>query len=250
MKNLIIKLFGLISLIFFSDPPSFDRFVWLKAHLKSGSFRTLDAGCGSGTFTLYAAKVGNEALGISFDKRNNIVAQERAKLLGIQNVNFIEWDLRNLSQLSNDIGLFDQIICFETIEHIMEDRKLTSALSKLLNVGGRILLTAPYKYYNHLFTDHLSEYEDGGHVRWGYTHKEIGDIFADAGLDLEVKEYISGFFSQQICNLQRILSFVFGEFLSWLIVFPLRLLQSIDAPVTKLLNYPYLSIAVIGIKKK
>ncbi|MBI3590056.1 MAG: methyltransferase domain-containing protein [Candidatus Melainabacteria bacterium] len=221
MKNAIIKLFGLTSLVLFGDPPSFDRFIWLKKYLKPGFLRTLDAGCGSGTFTLYAAKLGNDALGISFDKRNNSVAQERAMLLGIQNANFIEWDLRNLSSLSNDIGLFDQIICFETIEHIKEDCKLLSALSKLLNPGGRILLTAPYKYYNHLFTDKVSEYEDGGHVRWGYTHEEMGDIFTDAGLELETKEYISGFFSQQICNLQRILSFVFGD-LSWFMVFPLR----------------------------
>ena len=249
MKNTIIKLFGLTSLVFFGDPPSFDRFVWLKNHIQSGPLRTLDAGCGSGTFTLYAAKLGNDALGISFDKRNNTTAQGRAKLLGIQSAHFIERDLRNLSELSNDIGSFDQIICFETIEHIMEDRKLIFALSKLLNPGGRILLTAPYKYYNHLFTDKLSEYEDGGHVRWGYTHEEISDIFTDAGLELEIKEYISGFFSQQICNLQRILSFVFGG-LSWFMVFPLRILQLIDPIVTKLSGYPYLSIGVIGVKKK
>ncbi len=118
MKNIIIKLVGLTSLVFFSALPSFDRFIWLRNHLQSGPFRTLDAGCGSGTFTFYAAKLGNDAVGISFDKRNNSTAQERAKLLGIQNAKFIEWDLRNLSELSNDIGLFDQIICFETPEEL------------------------------------------------------------------------------------------------------------------------------------
>lgn len=249
MKNTIIKLFGLIPLVLFCDPTSFDRFIWLRNHLQSGPFRTLDAGCGSGTFTLYAAKLGNDAVGISFDKRNNSTAQERAKLLGIQNAKFIEWDLRNLSELSNDIGLFDQIICFETIEHIMDDRKLIFEFSRLLNSGGCILLTAPYKYYNHLFGDKLSEVEDGGHVRWGYTHEEIKNIFADCDIEIEVQEYISGFIPQRLCNLERILSKFVGR-LAWLIVFPLRVFTWLDKPLTWVLRYPYFSIGVVGIKRK
>ena len=48
LKNTIIKLLGLNLLVFFGDPPAFDRFIWLKRYLKVGPFRILDAGCGSG----------------------------------------------------------------------------------------------------------------------------------------------------------------------------------------------------------
>lgn len=249
MQSIIIKLFGLTPLMFFGDPSSFDRFVWLKKHLHPGLFRTLDAGCGSGALTMYAAKIGNETLGISFDERNTKIAMKRAQILGMKNVKFIQHDLRFLSEIVNDIGLFDQIICFETIEHIMDDQKLIADFSQLLKTDGQLLLTAPYKYYKHLIGDKLSDKEDGGHVRWGYTHEEIRVIFSNNGLEIGLENYVSGFISQQICNLQRILSFVFGK-LSWFIVFPLRVLQLIDNPITKLLGYPYLSIGVIGVKKK
>ena len=168
----------------------------------------------------------------------------------MRNANFLQWDLKVLSQLKDEIGLFDQIICFETIEHIMDDRKLIFDLSKLLNPGGRILLTTPYKYYNHLFGDKLSEYEDGGHVRWGYTHEEIKDIFVKCDIEIEVQEYIGGFIPQQLCNLERILSKSINSKFAWLIVFPLRIFNYIDRPITRVLKYPYLSIGVVGIKRK
>lgn len=248
MKNIIIRLFGLNALSFFGDPPGFDRFQWFKHHVKHGSLRTLDAGCGSGTFTLYASSVGNDAVGISFEKQNIEVAKERAKILNIENVKFLHNDLKDLAKISNEIGLFDQIICFETIEHIKDDEKTILNLSNLLKSQGRLLLTVPYKYYHHLLGDKLSEEEDGGHVRWGYTHKEIRDIFTKCNLDVEIEDYVSGFISQQICNVQRFLSIFLGK-LSWFVVFPLRIFLCLDGLVTRVLNYPYLSIGVIGVKR-
>jgi len=84
--------------------------------LPNKKIKVLDAGCGSGALTIYAAKRGNNAVGISFDKRNNDVAKERASLLGISTASFITYDLRKLDELSSKLGKFDQIICFETIE--------------------------------------------------------------------------------------------------------------------------------------
>ena len=248
MKDLIIKLLGLKIIRFFGDLPSYDRWRWLKSNLRTGSLRTLDAGCGSGTFTMYAASIGNEAIGISFESSNIEKAQHRAKLLGLNNIQFISYDLKNLSSISNNIGLFDQVICFETIEHIMDDHKLIADISALIKPGGRLLLTTPYKYYRHLIGDKISEIEDGGHVRWGYTFDEVSTIFSNCALKVEMRDYLSGFVSQQICNFQRILSFVFGPF-SWFIAFPFRLLLLFDKPITKVLNYPYLCIAIVGLKE-
>jgi 2-polyprenyl-3-methyl-5-hydroxy-6-metoxy-1,4-benzoquinol methylase len=207
----------------------------------------LDAGCGSGAYALYAAVIGNEVLGLSFDQRNTEVARTRASILGI-NARFLEVDLKDLSKVVEELGLFDQIICFETIEHIMDDHRLMADLSSLLIPGGRLLLTTPFKYYRRLFGDKLSTSEDGGHVRWGYTHEEIRRLFDQYGLETQVEEYISGFVSQQVTNLQRILSRVLG-ILAWAITFPLRVLRWTDKPLTRVLGYPYLSIGVIGVKR-
>jgi len=215
--------------------------------------RTLDAGCGSGAFTMYAAKIGNEAVGISFDERNNKVAEDRAKFLKIQNIRFITGDLRKLDELKNNLGNFDQIICFETIEHILNDQKLVKDFSDILKPGGRLLITAPYKYYNkHLLRDDkipLSVCEDGGHVRWGYTHEEIANIFNSANLVIKEREYISGVISQSLVALYRILQSKINYKIAWLIVFPLRIFVILDPLITKLFKFPYLSIGAVGIKK-
>jgi len=249
--NILVKLIGHPATILHGDTAVFDRWWWLKKYLKSGNLRTLDAGCGSGAFTMYAAKIGNEAIGISFDQRNDRVAAERAKILGISNVSFIQGDLRKLDEMSEVLKKFDQIICFETIEHILDDEKLIKDFSSLLNPSGRLLLTAPYKYYKHLYGDdktQLSTYEDGGHVRWGYTHEEMADLLKKFDFEIKVTEYITGYLSQQLINLQRILGEINPK-LAWLIIFPLRIFQFFDPVITKITNYPSLSIGIVAVKR-
>ncbi len=81
MNNLLVRILGWKATVLHGDPSSFDRWIWLKRHLSRGPLRTLDAGCGSGAYTMYAAKIGNKAFGISSSERANHVTQERAKIL-------------------------------------------------------------------------------------------------------------------------------------------------------------------------
>ncbi len=247
-NNLLVKILGWKATVLHGDPSSFDRWIWLKRHLSPGPLRTLDAGCGSGAYTMYAARIGNEALGISCEERSTEVARERANILGITNVSFVTADLRHLDKKSNLIGKFNQIICFETIEHVLNDKKLLIDLSNILEIGGKLLLTAPYKNHKALLYESLSTSEDGGHVRWGYSYEEIRHLFQEAGLEMTTEEYVSGFITQKLMDLMRFLDRVHQKF-AWVVTFPLRLLQIFDAPITRLLNYPYLSIGMIGIKK-
>ena len=251
-KNILVKIIGYTATVIHGDSAVFDRWIWLRRNLNGGPLRTLDAGCGSGAFAMYAAKRGNMALGISFDERNNKAAKERASLLSIKNIDFITGDLRKLDELADKIGLFDQIICFETIEHIFGDEKLVKDFFGLLKPGGRLILTAPYKhYYKHLVGDDkglLSTREDGGHVRWGYTHEEIENIFKKAGFVMEKKEYATGIISQLLIALYRFLVINVNHKVAWLVILPLRLLTVFDPLVMKLFNFSYLSIAVVGKK--
>ncbi|MGH7934815.1 MAG: hypothetical protein ACREQN_16860, partial [Candidatus Binataceae bacterium] len=66
-ENALVRLLGWRATVLHGDPMTLDRWRWLKRHLRAGRLRTLDAGCGSGAFTMYAAKIGNEAVGITFD---------------------------------------------------------------------------------------------------------------------------------------------------------------------------------------
>jgi len=252
MINILVKLIGYPATILHGDAAVFDRYRWLKKNLLSGPLRTLDAGCGSGAFTMYAAKIGNEAVGISFDKRNNKVAAERAKILNIPNVNFVDGDLRKLDEMFEVLGKFDQIICFETIEHILNDKKLIKDFFSLLKSGGKLFLTTPYKYYRPLYgedKDKVSIYEDGGHVRYGYTHEEMADLLKKFGFEIKSLEYVSGYFSQQLINIERFLASKINPKLAWLFVLPLRISSFLDLFGGKIIKYPYLSIGVIAVKK-
>lgn len=248
MSDLLVRVLGWPATVLHGDPQVYARWTWCRRRLQPGPIKVLDAGCGSGAFTMAAARRGNDALGLSFDERNNAIAAERARTLGLTNVRFETADLRRLDSLAPALGTFDEVLCTEVIEHIMDDRKLVRDLAALLKPGGRLLLTTPNKDYRPLVGDVHSTVEDGGHVRWGYSHGEIRALLDGAGIDVVEESWNSGIISQQLTNLTRLLSRVDPRF-AWAAVFPLRVLTLIDEPLTKLLSYPYFSIAVVGIKR-
>jgi 2-polyprenyl-3-methyl-5-hydroxy-6-metoxy-1,4-benzoquinol methylase len=253
MENLLVRFLGWPATILHGDTTVFDRWKWLSENLESGTKRTLDAGCGTGAFTLYAAKIGNEALGISFNKRNMEVAQERAKLMGLTNVKFIEGDLRELDKILATIGTFDQVLCFETVEHLLNDQKLLNDIARCMKPGARLLLTTPYKGHRPVIgesTDpnYLSQVEDGGHVRYGYSEEELKKLVSSAGLKLQKFDFVSGFLSQKLYNLGCRLDSVIPHKLVWALTFPLRSLVVLDPVITSLLKYPGLSIALVATK--
>jgi len=248
MNNLLVRVMGWRATVLHGDPCVFDRWGWLSHHLLPGSLRTLEVGCGSGAFSSYASIIGNCAVGISHDESSNSRARARAEMLHLRNIEFITLDVAALHALVARLGKFDQVMCLETIEHIEEDKKLVSDLSFALKPGGRLLLTTPFKYYRRLLGDRLSETQDGGHVRWGYTPQEMKALFEENELRVVAQEYLSGFVSQQLTNAMRLLSRA-STMAAWAAIFPLRVFQVLDPLLTNLIGYPYLSIAVVGVKQ-
>jgi SAM-dependent methyltransferase len=249
-KNLTIvlfKMFGLKIFMLYGDPLIYDRWKFLRKYLLSGNYRTLDVGSGSGFFTIYAAAIGNTSIGISIDEHNNQAGRDLAEFLKIKNLKILDADLRDLERLSNDIGFFDQIICFETIEHVKDDEKLILGMSRILKPGGRLILTTPNKNYKPLIFDEISECEDGGHVRWGYTVDELSGLLKRYGIRIIYYSYISGLISQKIANFDRRL-IKCNYWLRLIIVTFFRLFMIFDELFTRITKYPYLSIGVVGIK--
>lgn len=250
MERIALRIFGIYPLLLVGDPGVWDRWVWLRKNLLRGNVRTLDAGCGSGGFSLGAARLGNVVVGLSFDERNNSAASNRSRILGLENqTHFFKQDLRRLAEVSPRLGLFEQIICCETIEHIKGDSQLLKDFSRILSPGGRLLLTAPYKFYRRLPGDSISDIENGGHVRWGYTHDEMKTLLAGAGLKLWEAGYVTGVISQLIIRLERVISFKVPHRIVWVLLFPLRAFTILDPILTGLLHYPRLSIGVVAVKE-
>jgi cyclopropane fatty-acyl-phospholipid synthase-like methyltransferase len=250
MLDTLLRVFGWRFLLITGDPCVLDRWLWLRTRLRRGRLRTFDAGSGNGAFSVFAAHVGNEVVAASFSESEQESGRERAATLGVRDVDFRIIDLRELESLRNDLGTFDQIICLETIEHIGDDEGLVKSLAAMLRPGGRILLSTPFDRHRPLYTEDLnpSPAEDGSHVRYGYSRERLAEIFAAAGLEVDEESFVSGVVSQKSTDLMRWLSARVGLLGAWLLVLPLRLLVTLDAPLSRLLRYPYLSVALCAVK--
>jgi hypothetical protein len=92
--------------------------------------------------------------------------------------------------------------------------------------------------------------EDGRHVRRGYTEAMLNELCDLSGLKIEKYSFCSGFLSQKITRLQRILS-GFHPALGWLVILPLRILPPIfDKYFTRLINWPFYSICLEAYKPR
>jgi SAM-dependent methyltransferase len=246
MNDLLVRLFGWRALTVQGDPLVGDRWRWLRRHMTPGPIRTLDAGCGNGAFSFAAARRGNRVVGLTFSDDEVRKCTRRAALLGLPNAEFRPFDLRKLDE-AGDLGTFDQVIALEVIEHILNDAKFVADLAARLNPGGRLLLSTPYKHYRRLYREWLSETEDGGHVRWGYTHEELRALFTAAGLVVEREDYLCGVVSQHVTNLMRVLDRVHPR-VAWAVALPFRPLIALDGPLTRTSRYPWMTVAVVGRK--
>jgi SAM-dependent methyltransferase len=251
MPDVLLRVFGWRFLLITGDPCVLDRWLWLRRYLRRGSLRTFDAGCGNGGFSIFAASVGNEVVAASFSSSEQESARRRAAMLGVTGIDFRIIDLRELEDHRSALGMFDQIICLETIEHVTDDEGLVKSLTAMLNPGGQILLSTPFDAHHPLYTEDRepSPTEDGSHVRYGYSQERLSQIADAAGLDGASEGFISGVVSQKLTDLMRRSSARVGLFPAWIILFPLRVLVLLDAPLSRILHYPNLSVALCAIKR-
>jgi SAM-dependent methyltransferase len=250
MFDFLLRIFGWRFLLITGDPCVLDRWMWLRRQLRTGGLRTFDAGCGNGGFSIFAAHVGNEVVAASFAASDQESARRRAEILGVEGIDFRVIDLRELEDHRGELGEFDQIICLETIEHIADDESVVKSLAAMLRPGGRMLLSTPFDRHRPLYTEdpRPSPVEDGSHVRYGYSQERLRQIAASAGLEVEDERLVSGVVSQKLTDLMRRLSARTGLLGAWLVLLPLRALAVFDTPLTRLLRYPYLTVALCAVK--
>jgi 2-polyprenyl-3-methyl-5-hydroxy-6-metoxy-1,4-benzoquinol methylase len=250
MADTMLRVFGWRPLLVTGDPCVLDRWLWLRAHLRRGSQRTFDAGCGNGAFSIYAAGAGNEVVAASFSAREQEDARRRAAVVGVDGIDFRVLDLREIERHRESLGRFDQIICFETIEHMIDDEALVRSLAGMLAPGGRLLLTTPFVEHHPLFSEERepSAVEDGSHVRYGYSQARLRELVSGAGLEVAGEGLLSGVISQKVTDLMRRLTRRLGRPAAWAIVLPLRALVFLDRPLTRMLGYPNLSVALCAVK--
>ncbi len=254
MRNILVKVLGFRATLIHGDPLVVDRWRWLCRHLPITANREtlLDIGCGSGAFTIGAARRGYVAHGVSWDERNQRVAVERAEVLRQSRASFSVCDVRNLNERTDFIGRYDVTICLETIEHILDDRKLMRDAAAALRPGGRLLLTTPNFLFHSMGGDTgpFPSQETGEHVRRGYTQAMLMELCEHSELVVNEITYCGGLASQAVTRLQRAIARLHPG-LAWLVVLPLRLLPFVVEPwLSRIVGYAGYSICLAAQKRR
>ncbi len=254
-KSLLVRCFGFPATLIHGDTLVLDRWKWLKRRLPitANNEKLIDIGCGTGAFTIGAARRGYQALGLTWDERDQSEARRRAQICRAAMASFAICDVRELHRESVYHEVFDVAVCTENIEHILNDFKLMRDISKCLKPGGRLLLTTPNYYYRSISAydnGPFSQIETGWHVRRGYTKGMLAELCQSAGLLCEEITYCSGVVSQKVTGLMR-LGTKRRPLIGWGLVLPLRpLIPLLDPLATKLLRWPCYSICLEAYKPR
>jgi SAM-dependent methyltransferase len=169
-------------------------------HFTKGDIETLDAGCGNGAFSFAAVRCGNRVVGIDSDAEKLARCIEFRDHCGIPS-DQCSFSVTAISAIPTLKKQYDQIICFETLEHIMDDTAALRALADALKPGGLLHISTPQKERAPYYGEVISTIEDGNHVRLGYTLADFERLFAPLGLRILHHETVVGYFGQRIINI-------------------------------------------------
>jgi ubiquinone/menaquinone biosynthesis C-methylase UbiE len=219
------------------------RVLWLAARLAeipAGS-RLLDAGAG-------------EQFAKRFCGHLHYVAQDFAQYDGRGDQKGMQtgvWDQSALDIISDICaipvpdGSFDAVLCGEVLEHLPDPNRALRELTRVLRVGGRLLLTAPFASLTHFSPYHYAT----GFNRYFY-EKQLGDL----GYSIERLDHYGDFFqyvAQELRRLGEMAETHAGTKLSywqrWLVQRVLVTLQRLhekDSGSHELLTFGYLVSAV------
>jgi SAM-dependent methyltransferase len=157
----------------------------LRAYWKKGKRDVLDAGSGNGYFSWLAYESGANVLGVNFN--GDQVEKARDFLLGYKKadearLHFERFSLYDLDKLDRS---FDEIICYETLEHIRGDGAVLKQFYRILRPGGALHLCCPYSLHPVHRDSELDANETGGHVRAGYTKDDYSALLKPLGFRIE-----------------------------------------------------------------
>ena len=148
----------------------------------AGGERVLDLGCGTGDLAADLAHGGARVIAVD-------VAQAALDRAGARHP---ELDLRLLpidGPLPFDDGAFDAVWSSEVIEHVADTARWLSEVRRVLEPGGRVLLTTPSHGRLRLLAGGIERYSQplGDHLHL-YTARSLRELLRDFGFgEIEVR---------------------------------------------------------------
>ena len=153
----------------------------LRRFWKTGPRDVLDAGSGNGYFSYLAYKSGARVVAVNFERGQ--VDKARDFLIDYRRADpsRLKFEQYNLYDLANEQRKFDEIICFEVLEHLRDDSAVVKEFYRLLRPDGVLHVCCPYRLHPRHQAEMLDTEEKGGHVRAGYTEEDYRRLLEPPG---------------------------------------------------------------------
>lgn len=152
----------------------------------AGSRDVLDAGSGNGYFAWRAYRSGARVCALSYDGAQVAKAREFLNGHGKADPRRLRFEQRNLYELAAVDGPFDEIICYEVLEHIRRDAEVVKEFHRMLRPGGVLHLCCPNRLHPRHRSEVLDLAESGGHVRPGYTEEDYRQLLEPLGFEIDL----------------------------------------------------------------
>lgn len=101
----------------------------------------LDAGCGSGLFSICAARRASYVLGVDGSREMIALAEENKHRSGLANVTFKNTGIEDKTALTG--LLFDTVLCSSVLEYVAEDWQAIAMFVGHLKPGGYLIFSIP-----------------------------------------------------------------------------------------------------------
>lgn len=113
----------------------------LENSIPRGS-KILDAGCGTGNFSIELGRKGYNVEGIDFSKAMLERAKNKSKNEGLKNIEFKEWDIEKGITFHDDETL-DCVLSVHTLYSLLRPELAIGEYSRILKPGGVLILVEP-----------------------------------------------------------------------------------------------------------
>jgi len=152
---------------------------------KNGDRDVLDAGSGNGYFSWLAYKSGAKVVALNFESGQVIKAKEFLLDYRKADPERLRFEQFNLYDLPKETRKFDEIICYEVLEHIRRDEDVLQEFFRILRPGGVLHLCCPNRMHPRHQAEELDINETGGHVRPGYTEDDYRQMLEPLGFSID-----------------------------------------------------------------
>lgn len=172
------------------------RWQAIKKYIENAK-KSADIGCGWGIMSFELIKLFDGPVDcVDVDPNLIQFGKTIARKLGIKRIRFIVDSLPRLSKLSENY--YDQILLIDVLEHVKEDLESLIRINSLLKIGGVLIISVPTPN----FPRHLSRKFSNniGHVRDGYTIKDLIKLLKITGFKVIEWSYHTNLLSPYICK--------------------------------------------------